>query len=167
MTFWQCIQTVGLPMVYPFLVMLNLVAYRKLSNPDYMPEVALRMFLQMLCDFELSHFRAISLHRLVELYGFNEERQARRLNLLLDLGLLETGSMVPDEVEGKIVETRTYRVPERLLLTKQDLAYWDRDIRHRRERERLLAAASPPESTADSVSASIPDPSTVPASTGR
>ena len=84
--------------------MLNLVAYRKLSNPDYMPEVALRMFLQMLCDFELSHFRAISLHRLVELYGFNEKRQARRLNLLLDLGLLETGSMVVDEVEGKIVE---------------------------------------------------------------
>jgi hypothetical protein len=153
--------------VYPFF-MLNLVAYRKLSNPDYMPEVALRMFMSMLCDFELSHFRAISLHRLVELYGFNEKRQARRLNLLLDLGLLETGSMVVDEVEGKIVETRTYRVPERLLLTKEDLMYWDRDIRHRRGREQLLAVApSLPASTAASVPASIPDPSTAPASTGH
>jgi hypothetical protein len=76
--------------------------------------------------------------------------------------------MVVDEVEGKIVETRTYRVPERLLLTKEDLMYWDRDIRHRRGRELLLAVApSLPASTAASAPASIPDPSTVPASTGH
>ena len=127
-------------LVYPFL-MLNLVAFRLVSNTERIPHVAVRLLLSLMCDFDLAHFRAISLPRLVELYGFNEEMQARRMKLLLELGLLETGITVPDEYQGRMVEVPTYRIPDRLLLTKEDLAFWDREIRAQRDREALQPAA--------------------------
>jgi hypothetical protein len=121
--------------------MLNLVAFRLLSNTERIPHVAVRLLLSLMCDFDLAHFRAISLPRLVELYGLNEEMQARRMKLLLDLGLLETGMTVPDVINDRIVEVPTYRIPDRLLLTKEDLAFWDREIRAQRDREALQPAA--------------------------
>ena len=121
--------------------MLNLVAFRLLSNTERIPHVAVRLLLSLMCDFDLAHFRAISLPRLVELYGFNEEMQARRMKLLLELGLLETGITVPDVINDRIVEVPTYRIPDRLLLTKEDLAFWDREIRAQRDREELQPAA--------------------------
>lgn len=118
-------------MIYPFLAMLNVAAFRILSDPDRVPTFTLRLFLRLICDCDLTVWRVLNVHRLVEAYSLSRVEVLKSIATLVALGLLEEG---PKLKRGRF---NSYRIRPGYLLSPDDLREFFRETAERRERETM------------------------------
>lgn len=113
--------------------MLNFTAYRLLADPERVAPVAARFFLRLICDLDLTRFKAIKTRNLMDSYGLNPFAATKALADLVAIGLLEPGPL-----STKPVRQNTYRINPAYLLTREELEQHFSETRNRRERESLI-----------------------------
>ena len=118
--------------------MLNLVTLRLLSDPKRLDYRLQRFFLRLFTDYDLTHYRVLTVERLAERYKIYHKKIAKLLDKLMEAGLLEHGPVGRDW-GGTHREVQTYRVPHRWLLLRRDFDEWIWDIEQLQQREGLFA----------------------------
>ena len=122
--------------------MLNLSCIRTLANRQLISDYALRTFLRLFGDYDLTHWCVITAGILRRRYKIPLRDAARILNSLIRTGLLIPGP--PTRAAWgtrKATTVPTYRVDPVYLLSKPDMIRWFQDIEDQRQREGIF----PPE----------------------
>lgn len=112
--------------------MLNITAFRLLADPDRVPTVTLRLFLRLVADCDLTKFKVLNVHRLVETYGISRVDAVKSLSALVAIGILEEGPKL--KMRGRF---NGYRIRPAYLLSPDDLREFFRENRERQERETM------------------------------
>ena len=119
-------------------MMLNLRAFRLLSDPKLVSTTSVRFLFRVLRIYDLQTYRAVSLRRLLEEYKCRYKDSARCLEELARVGLLEIGPSAVVITGNVRSHCPTWRLGRPFLLTPKELAEWDADVRA--EAERMLIA---------------------------
>ena len=125
--------------------MLNLDAFRVLSDSKRVPPDMLRLLIRLMLHFDLSQFRTLPLYRVVRLCG--EESTAAQIEGLVTAGLLVQG---PEVRELGATESRlrsiqsfpTYRINPRFLLTWEERRGQVQELVSQRQRESIAPLES-------------------------
>lgn len=120
--------------------MLNVTAFRLLSDPERVTTTALRLFLRLCCDYDLTQYRAIVASQLVQSYDLSYPAIFEALSLLVSVGILEEGPVMRRPRSTSLVST--YRVRAAFLLSKEDRKEHYRELRERQERETMIPVSS-------------------------
>jgi hypothetical protein len=116
--------------------MLSPLAFKVLSDPDRISSTALRFFLRLLADRDLTKYSILSTVQLGNLYGLSSVTLWKFITELVQVGILEEGPV------GRIPQTRhrvqTYRIRPAYLLTLENLEEYFRETQERQERETMV-----------------------------
>lgn len=112
--------------------MLNTAAFRLLADPDRVPTFTLRLFLRLIVDVDLTVWRVLNVHRLVETYSLSRVEVLKSIATLTALGLLEEGPKL--KLRGR---QNSYRIRPGYLLSPDDIREFFRQMAQRRERETM------------------------------
>lgn len=96
--------------------MINFQALEILGDRDLISDDALRLFIRLLRDYDLSRYKAIPLRTIREYYRITRQEAIERLADLTSSGLLELGP--------KLGRAPTYRVGRKFLLAPDDARNW-------------------------------------------
>ena len=106
------------------------------SDPFQLSPSALRFFLRLLADRDLTKYTILSTVQLCELYGLSASSIWSFITELVQVGILEEGPA------GRVPRTRhrvqTYRIRPAYLLTPEQLEDYFRETRERQERETMV-----------------------------
>jgi len=116
--------------------MVNTLCFKVLSDPDRISSPALRFFLRLLADRDLTKYTILSTVQLGNLYGLSSASLWNYITELVQGGILEEGPT------GRIPQTRhrvqTYRIRPAYLLTPENLEEYFRETQERQERETMV-----------------------------
>ena len=96
--------------------MLNYQALVILGDADLVSPDALRLFIRLMRDYDLSRYKAIPLKTIREYYRLNRLEAIQLLADLTSRGLLELGP--------KLGKSPSYRVGRKFLLSPEDQKAW-------------------------------------------
>jgi hypothetical protein len=115
--------------------MLTPSACRLMSSSDKVPTAALRLFLWLLSEFDLSVYRALSSRKILELYPMPQLEFYRSMSDLVSIGLLEEGPMKRNPHEK--LPVTAYRVGLGFLLSPEAMENHFRECDEREQRATL------------------------------
>ena len=96
--------------------MINYQAFQILGDADLVSPDALRLFIRLMRDYDLSRYKAIPLKTIRGYYRLNRLAAIQLLADLTSRGLLELGP--------KLGKSPTYRVGRKFLLSPEDQKAW-------------------------------------------
>lgn len=118
--------------------MLSFTAMRLLSDPEMVSHTALRLFLRLCCDYDLTKFKALNANHLMADYGLSRPEISKSISQLVALGILERGPL-----SKRPVRLNTYRIRLVYLLSREELEQHFQETKERRERETLVQKVAP------------------------
>jgi len=119
--------------------MLSPIALRILGDSERVTNTTLRFFIRLLATYEMSRFKVLHMHRLIENVGMQYETISACIATLVAVGLLEEGPQ--GKIRGKGTPLNTYRIRPAMLVSPEEMLDWFRECREREEREALIPGA--------------------------
>ena len=117
--------------------MLNPAAFRLLSDRSRVNKHALRLFLHLVADYDLTAFRALNMQILTAEYGMAPIEVSKGCAALVRAGILEAGPQATlAGLRGQFIAT--YRIRSGYLLSAEELKTFFRETREREQREALM-----------------------------
>lgn len=110
---------------------------QQLAKRSECDEGSLRLFLRLVCDYDLTAFRMLAVKELSERYGITPVAILDGLGVLQRLGLLERGPIA--KRVGSNIREPSFRIRPAMLMTRMELAKFFED----RTRERGMSTLSP------------------------
>jgi hypothetical protein len=107
-----------------------------IADPERVPTYALRFFLRLMADYDLSRYKVLHMQRMIENFGADKHAIGDAIATLVAVGILEEGPL--GKIRGKKRLLSTYRIRPRMMVTPDQMKDWFRESREREEREALI-----------------------------
>jgi len=121
---------------------LNLNAFRVLSDKDRLSPGALRLFMGLMLHFDLTHFRSLPRHRIDRVAG-NPRMNLEWLDQILEAGLLVEGPVVKERLTdvdyGPVMKMLpTYKLNPDHILNREQHRQWYQEVEDERQRQGIM-----------------------------